>query len=61
MTGPRARDLAPLLEGRLALLCGGRDRRGRAVLTVPPPSPAPRERGGEEYRKVLEYLTSVPR
>ena len=60
MSGPRCQDVLAELEMELVLLPGGRDRRGGAVLAFP--QAAARERArGEDYRKLLEYLTTVPR
>ncbi|XP_015125607.1 triple functional domain protein isoform X1 [Diachasma alloeum] len=59
MDGTGAKELQPLLEERLAILPGGRDRRGGPVLIFP--TTARRERAkSEDYCKLLQYLLAVP-
>ncbi|CAB0035585.1 unnamed protein product [Trichogramma brassicae] len=55
----RASEVLPLLQERLAILPGGRDRRGGLLLLFP--SSARRERAKpEDYRRLLQYLTAIP-
>lgn len=59
MDGTRAREILPLLQERLAILPGGRDRRGGPVLLFP--NTQRRERAKpEDYRRLLQYLFAVP-
>jgi len=59
MDGLRALDVLALLQERLAVLPGGRDRRGGPVLCFP--ASARRDRAKpEDYRRLLQYLTSIP-
>ena len=48
------------MEDQLVLLTGARDRRGGGVLTFPQ-NPRRDKARGEDYIKLLEYLTSLPR
>ncbi|XP_060832863.1 triple functional domain protein isoform X3 [Bombus pascuorum] len=59
MDGTRATEVLPLLQERLAILPGGRDRRGGPVLVFP--TTARRERAKpEDYRRLLQYLLTIP-
>ncbi|XP_070163539.1 triple functional domain protein isoform X5 [Polyergus mexicanus] len=59
MDGTRAAEVLPLLQERLAILPGGRDRRGGPVLLFP--STPRRERAKpEDYRRLLQYLFAIP-
>lgn len=59
MDGTRATEILPLLQERLAILPGGRDRRGGPVLLFP--STQKRERAKpEDYRRLLQYLFAIP-
>ena len=60
ISGPRARDLMGLLEMQLALVCGGRDKRGGPTLTFPASTSREKARP-EDYSRLLHYLTLVPR
>ena len=60
ISGPRARDLLGLLEMQLALVCGGRDKRGGPTLTFPASTSREKARP-EDYSRLLHYLTLVPR
>ncbi|XP_065568881.1 kalirin-like [Artemia franciscana] len=57
--GPRASDVLPLLDDKLAILSGGRDKRGGAILTFPA-SPKRETARPDDYRRLLQYLTSIP-
>lgn len=55
----RAAEVLPLLQEKLALMPGGRDRRGGLLLLFP--TTARRERAKpEDYRRLLQYLTAIP-
>lgn len=59
MDGVRALDVLPLLQERLAVLPGGRDRRGGPVLCFP--AAARRDRAKpDDYRRLLQYLLQIP-
>jgi len=59
MDGTRAAEVLPLLQERLAILPGGRDRRGGPVLLFP--STPRRERAKpEDYKRLLQYLFAIP-
>ncbi|KAF7988703.1 hypothetical protein HCN44_001276 [Aphidius gifuensis] len=59
MDGTRAAEVLPLLEERLAILPGSRDRRGGPVLIFP--TTVRRERAKpEDYRRLLQYLLAIP-
>ncbi|GAB6019934.1 hypothetical protein CHUAL_001465 [Chamberlinius hualienensis] len=57
--GLRARDLLPLLHQRIAILTGGRDRRGGPILTFPSRT-RPERLETEELRCLIIYLSSIP-
>ncbi|KAK0088982.1 hypothetical protein PV325_009865 [Microctonus aethiopoides] len=59
MDGTRAAEVLPLLEERLAILPGGRDRRGGPVLLFPTTSRRERAKP-EDYRRLLQYLLAIP-
>lgn len=59
MDGQRALELMPLLQERLVILSGGRDRRGGPVLTFPA-NPRRERAKPEDYRRLLQYLMSIP-
>ncbi|XP_071053767.1 triple functional domain protein isoform X4 [Onthophagus taurus] len=59
MDGQRAVELMPLLQERLVVLTGGRDRRGGPVLSFPA-SPRRERAKPEDYRRLLQYLMSIP-
>ena len=59
MDSPRALDVLPLLQERLAELPGARDRRGGPVLFFPA-SPRRERAKPEDYRRLLQYLLSIP-
>lgn len=59
MDGPRALDVAALLQERVAVLSGGRDRRGGPVLSFPA-TPRRERAKPEDYRRLLQYLLSIP-
>ncbi|XP_034255517.1 kalirin isoform X2 [Thrips palmi] len=59
MDGVRALDVLQLLQERLAVLPGGRDRRGGPVLCFP--AAARRDRAKpDDYRRLLQYLLQIP-
>jgi len=59
MDGPRADDVLPLLRDRMAVLNGGRDKRGGPLMLFP--TSAKRERASpEDVRRLLQYLFSIP-
>lgn len=60
MDGQRALELMPLLQERLVFLTGGRDRRGGPVLSFPA-SPRRERAKPEDYRRLLQYLMSIPK
>ncbi|KAK9680123.1 hypothetical protein QE152_g39334 [Popillia japonica] len=60
MDGQRALELMPLLQERLVVLTGGRDRRGGPVLSFPA-SPRRERAKPEDYRRLLQYLMSIPK
>lgn len=55
----RAGDILSLLQEKIAILSGGRDRRGCPVLTFPARTRPERLRT-EDLRKLLLYLASIP-
>ena len=65
LTGPRTvgglrcRDVGREVEEQLVLLTGGRDRRGAALLTLGQ-NPRRERAKPEDYKKLLEYLLSLP-
>ena len=59
MDGTRAAEVLPLLQERLAILPGGRDRRGGPVLVFPT-TPRRERAKPEDYRRLLQYLLTVP-
>lgn len=60
MDGQRALELMPLLQERLVILSGGRDKRGGPVLTFPA-NPRRERAKPEDYRRLLQYLMSIPK
>ena len=59
MDGPRAEDVLPLLHDRLAIVNGGRDKRGGPLLLFP--TSARRDRAhAEDLKRLLHYLFSIP-
>ncbi|KAH0820512.1 hypothetical protein GEV33_002279 [Tenebrio molitor] len=60
MDGQRALELMPLLQERLVILTGGRDRRGGPVLSFPA-SPRRERAKPEDYKRLLQYLMSIPK
>lgn len=58
--GLRALELMPLLQERLVVLTGGRDRRGGPLLCFPA-SPRRERAKPEDYRRLLQYLMAIPR
>lgn len=59
MDGIRALDIISLLQDRIAILTGGRDRRGTLLLSFP--STPRRERAKpDDYRRLIEYLVAIP-
>uniref|UniRef100_A0A1Y1LT27 Uncharacterized protein n=2 Tax=Photinus pyralis TaxID=7054 RepID=A0A1Y1LT27_PHOPY len=59
MDGQRALELMPLLQERLVVLTGGRDRRGGPLLSFPA-SPRRERAKPEDYKRLLQYLMSIP-
>ncbi|XP_065162622.1 triple functional domain protein isoform X5 [Atheta coriaria] len=59
MDGQRALELMPLLQERLVVLTGGRDRRGGPVLSFPA-SPRRERAKPEDYKRLLQYLLAIP-
>ncbi|XP_068142683.1 LOW QUALITY PROTEIN: triple functional domain protein [Drosophila tropicalis] len=59
MDGQRARDLLTLLQERVVLLTGGRDRRGGPLLCFPA-TPKRDRLKPEDLRRLLIYLISIP-
>ena len=56
----RCIDVMSLMQDQLAILSGGRDRRGGAIITFP--SAGRRDRAKpDDYRLLLQYLMSIPR
>ncbi len=60
MDGLRAVNVMPVLQEQLAILSGGRDRRGGAILTFQATSRRDKSKP-EDYKKLLQYLLGVPR
>merc|ERR1739848_639728 len=55
----RCIDVMSLIQDQLAILSGGRDRRGAAIVTFP--SMGRRDKAKpEDYRLLLQYLMSIP-
>ncbi|XP_075229474.1 trio Rho guanine nucleotide exchange factor isoform X4 [Lycorma delicatula] len=59
MDGLRALDVLALLQEKLAVLSGGRDRRGGPVLTFPA-TPRRDRAKPDDYRRLLQYLLAIP-
>ncbi|XP_033224250.1 kalirin isoform X3 [Belonocnema kinseyi] len=59
MDGTRAAEVLALLQERLAILPGGRDRRGGPVLLFPTTPKRDRAKP-EDYRRLLQYLLTIP-
>ncbi|XP_051163454.1 triple functional domain protein isoform X3 [Leptopilina boulardi] len=59
MDGTRAAEVLPLLQERLAILPGSRDRRGGPVLVFPT-TPRRERAKPEDYRRLLQYLLTIP-
>ncbi|XP_049828356.1 kalirin isoform X4 [Schistocerca gregaria] len=59
MDGVRALDVLSLLQERLAVLTGGRDRRGGPVLAFPA-TPRRERAKPDDYRRLLQYLLAIP-
>ena len=59
LDGLRAIDVMGVLQEQLAILSGGRDRRGGALLTFPA-TPRRERAKPEDYRTLLQYLLGVP-
>jgi len=59
MDGPRAEDVLNLLQDRLAIVTGGRDKRGGPILLFPV-SPKRERVHGEDLRRLCHYLFSIP-
>ncbi|KAK9499465.1 hypothetical protein O3M35_002496 [Rhynocoris fuscipes] len=53
------RDVMAWLEERLAILTGGRDRKGRPLLTFPTSVRRDRLRP-DDYRRLINYLINIP-
>lgn len=59
MDGPRAEDVLALLQDRIAIVNGGRDKRGGSLLLFPN-CPRRDRAHAEDLRRLLHYLFSVP-
>ncbi|KDR16954.1 Triple functional domain protein, partial [Zootermopsis nevadensis] len=59
MDGLRALDVMALLQERIAVLTGGRDRRGGPVLSFPA-TPRRERAKPDDYRRLLQYLLAIP-
>ena len=59
MDGPRGEDVLGLLQDRLALVPGGRDKRGGPLLLFPN-SPRRDRVQTEELNRLVHYLISIP-
>ena len=59
LDGLRAVDVMGVLQEHLAILSGGRDRRGGAIVTFPA-TPRRERAKPEDYRTLLQYLLGVP-
>ena len=55
----RAAEVLPLLQERLAIMPGGRDRRGGLLLLFPT-TPRRERAKPEDSRRLLQYLTAIP-
>ena len=60
MDGLRALDVMTVLQEKVALLSGGRDHRGGAILTFPA-CPRRDRFKHEDYRQLLQYFAQIPR
>lgn len=56
----RAVDVMGVLQEKLAILSGGRDKRGGAIVTFPA-TPRRERAKPEDYKLLLQYLIGVPR
>lgn len=55
----RAAELLPLLQERLAIMPGSRDRRGGLLLLFPN-NPRRERVKPDDYRRLLQYLMAIP-
>ena len=60
MDGLRAVDVMSVLQEHLAIVSGGRDRRGGPVITFQA-TPRREKAKPEDYETLLKYLFGVPR
>lgn len=59
LDGLRAVDVMAVLQEQIAILSGGRDRRGGAIVSFPA-SPRRERAKPEDYKILLQYLLGVP-
>jgi hypothetical protein len=59
LDGLRAVDVMVVIQEQIAILSGGRDRRGGAILTFQA-TPRRERAKPEDYRSLLQYLLGVP-
>ncbi|XP_021962830.1 kalirin isoform X3 [Folsomia candida] len=59
MDGPRAEEVLTLLQEPVAVVTGGRDKRGGALLLLPT-SPKRERLHAEDLRRLFHYLLSIP-
>ena len=52
-------DVADILQARYALISGGKTRNGSPIITFPDNPNLP-EISDEQYKTVVDYLTSIP-
>lgn len=57
--GLRAVDVMAILQEQLAILSGGRDKKGRAIITFQA-TPRRERAKPEDYKGLLEYLLAIP-
>jgi triple functional domain protein len=55
-----ASEIEDLLNNKMVILSGGRDKEGQSILTVPA-RPKDFNFNRDEFRRVVQYLTSLPR
>ena len=56
----RCIDVMSLMQDQLAVLAGGRDRRGGAIISFPASGRRDKAKP-DDYRLLLQYLMSIPR
>ena len=59
MDGPRAEDVLSLLQEPVAVVTGGRDKRGGPLLLLPT-NPKRERLHTEDLKQLLHYLLTIP-